>query len=153
MCYWICLLKFRLFLLVRNLIYQIAQIYFSYKKTKQSFIIIVNQVLVHGLLNYLNHISQISWFENRKTKLQLLHVVILCCILLSVLKKQQPFLCMLSKYCASCNVGKNLRQGKIKYLYFVTITVILILSDFCCLSYSLHTIKVHLLTGLSDYAD
>ena len=69
--------------------------------------------------------------------------------------KKQPFLCMLSKYCASCNVGKNVRQGKMKYLfiYFVTSTVILILSDFCCLSYLLHRIKVHLLTALSDYAD
>ena len=78
---------------------------------------------------------------------------VLCCILLSVLKTQ-PLLCMLSKYCASCNVGKNVRHGKIKYLFILLQkTVILTLSDFCCLSYLLHTIKVHLLTGLSDYVD
>lgn len=44
------------------------------------------------------------------------------------------------------------RKNKIS-VYFVTSSVILILSDFCCLSYLLHTIKVHLLTALSDYAD
>ena len=33
--------------------------------------------------------------------------------------KKQSFLCMLSKYCASYNIGKNGRQERIKYLFIL----------------------------------